>query len=150
MRFLILTVVLAFTASPALGQFRPELPQWAEQGSALDQNRFGLMYDLDWDVPQNDAEGMRWKPILIGAGIGLTLGYVIGWMADGANAVAFPWLADDMELNCLPPTPVAPGSCTATAREKTFRGRITGSLVGTGVGTAIGWLWRPLGGVASD
>ena len=32
------------------------------------------MYDLDWDVPQDDAEGVRWKPILIGTGTGFTLG----------------------------------------------------------------------------
>ena len=61
MRFLILAVALAFTASPALGQFRPEIPQWAEQGNALDQNHFGLMYDLDWDVPQDDTEDVRWS-----------------------------------------------------------------------------------------
>ena len=55
MRFLILAVALAVTASPVLGQFRPELPQWAEQGNVSVQPPLGLMYDLDWDVPQDDT-----------------------------------------------------------------------------------------------
>ena len=91
MRFLILAVAFAFTASPALGQFRPELPQWTEQANASIQTRFGLMYDLDWDVPQNDAEGVRWKPILIGAGIGLTLGFAIGEEKDNPHAPVPLW-----------------------------------------------------------
>ena len=61
---------LAFTASPALGQFRPEIPQWDEQENVSVQSRLGLMYDLDWNVPQNDAEDGSWKPILIAARIG--------------------------------------------------------------------------------
>lgn len=101
MRFLILAVALAVTASPALGQFRQELPQWAEQGNASDQTRLGLMYDLDWDVPQDDTEAGRWKPILIGAGIGLTLGLTLGWLQDAPTA--FPFGGDDLE--CIEPPP---------------------------------------------
>ena len=126
MRFLMLAAAVAVTASPALGQFRQELPQWAEQGNALDQNRFGLMYDLDWDVPQNDAEGVRWKPILIGAGIGLTLGFAIGLQKD---------IPPNTDLECR----MVPGVTGCAPRHKTARGRITGSLVGIGVGAVIGW-----------
>lgn len=54
MRFLMLAAALAFTASPALGQFRSEIPQWAEQGNASDQTRLGLMYDLDWDARRDN------------------------------------------------------------------------------------------------
>ena len=145
MRFLILAVALAVTASPALGQFRRELPQWAEHGNALDQYRFGLMYDLDWDVPQNDAEGVPWKPILIGAGIGLTLGFAIGAEKDNPHAIfgtpeleCIAYVVDGVTDGCIP-------------RHKTARGRSTGSLVGIGGGAAIGWLWSlgpfPLTGI---
>ena len=138
MRLLILAAALAFTASPALGQFRPELPQWAEHGNVSDQNRLGLMYDLGWDVPQNDAEGVRWKPILIGAGIGLTLGLTLGWMDDDPNA--FPFMVDGME--CISFSYSDPnGPCQPRNRDRSYQGRITGSLVGAGVGAALGWLW---------
>ena len=136
MRFLILAVALTVTASPALGQFRPELAQWAKQENALGQNRFGLMYDLDWDVPQNDAEGVRWKPILIGAGIGLTLGFAIGAMKDNPSALWF----GNHETDCR----IDPATLACAPRHKTTQGRITGSLVGIGVGAVIGWR-LPLG-----
>ena len=54
----------------------------AEQGNASDQTRLELMYDFDRDVPENDTEAGRWKPILIGAGIGLTVGFGIGWLTE--------------------------------------------------------------------
>ncbi len=136
MRFLMLAAALAFTASPALGQFRQELPQWAEQGNASAQTRLGLMYDLDWDVPQNDTEGVRWKPILIGAGIGLTLGLTLGWMDDDPSA--FPFMVDGME--CIHFYSDPNGPCQPRDRDKSYQGRITGSLVGAGVGAALGWL----------
>ena len=126
MRFLILAAALAVTASPALGQFRPELPQWAEQGNVSDQTRRGLMYDLDWDVPQNDTERVRWKPILVGAGIGLSLGFAIGLRKD---------IPPNPELECR----MVPGVPGCAPRHKTARGRITGSLVGIGAGAVIGW-----------
>ena len=53
----------------------------AEQGNASDQTRLGLMYDLDWDVPHDNREGVSWKPVLIGAGIGFAAGFGIGWLA---------------------------------------------------------------------
>ena len=147
MRFLILAAALAFTASPALGQFRQELPQWAEQGNVSVQSRLGLMYDLDWHVPQNDAEGVRWKPILIGAGIGLTAGFGIGWVKD--TPIGFPF--GHPELECILPSPGDPdypGPCGE--RDRPYQFRITGSLVGIGAGAALGWVWtlgkRPLEG----
>ena len=135
---------MVFTASPALGQFRQEFPQWAEQGNASAQTRLGLMYDLDWDVPQNDAEDVRWKPILMGAGIGLTLGFAIGAQKDNPHAIA---IFGTPELECRG----VPGVPGCAPRHKTTQGRITGSLVGIGVGAAIGWLWSrgpfPLEGI---
>ena len=134
MRFLILAVALAFTASPALGQFRPEIPQWAEQGNALDQNHFGLMYDLDWDVPQDDTEDVRWKPILIGAGIGFTLGSGIGWLKEGGPYERECITLDVESVDCLP----------VDFWDRPYAITITGSLIGAGVGAVIGWR-LPLG-----
>ena len=100
MRFLTLVAALAFTASPALGQFRQELPQWAEQGNASVHTPFGLMYDLDWDVPQDDTEGVRWKPILIGAGIGLTVGLALSL----SSYPELECIVDDLETGACRPT----------------------------------------------
>ena len=99
MRFLILAVTLAFTASPMLGQVRQEfqLRQRAEQGNASVALRLGPMYDLGWDIPQNDAQAGSWKRILIGAGIGLTLGFAIGWVKDEPHDELFFWAGDDLE-----------------------------------------------------
>ena len=131
MRFLILAAALTVTASPALGQFRPELSQWAEQGNASDQTRLELIYDLDWDVPHNDTEAGGWKPILIGAGIGLTVGFAIGWVNDrGSN---LDCIVSHVDGSCLP----------GDFWDKPLAITITGSLVGAGVGAALGWLiWR--------
>ena len=136
MRFLILAVALAVTASPALGQFRPELPQWAEQGNVLDQNHFGLMYDLDWDVPQDDAEGVRWKPILIGAGIGLTIGAATEWLKEGGLYELGCITLDVESVDCLP----------ADFWNRPYVITITGSLIGA----AVGWLIQRTGEVAPD
>ena len=137
MRVLILAAALTFTASPMLGQFRPELPRWAEQGNALDQNPLGLMYDLDWDVPQNDAAGVRWKPILISAGIGLGLTLALTSSIDEG----LECIVDDRET----------GECRPTAFwDKPTVGQITVSLVGAGVGAAVGWLIRRTGEVTPD
>ena len=133
MRFLILAVALAFTASPALGQFRQELPQWAEQGNALDQNRFGLMYDLDWDVPQNDTEAGSWKPILIGAGIGLTVGFAIGWLGDTVENT-------NTSLECTF-DPSAVGGCRPTEDGSPYEFRIALGLSGLAAGGVIGLFW---------
>ena len=133
MRFLILVVALAFTTSPVLGQVRQELPQWAGQGNVSVHTHLGRMYDLGRDVPQNDAEDGSWKPILIGAGIGLTLGFAIGAVKD--NPHAFPF--GNPELECR----IVPGVPGCAPRRKTSQARITGSLVGIGVGAALGWLW---------
>ena len=131
MRFLILAAALAFTASPALGQFRPELPQWAEQGNASDQTRIGLMYDLDWDVPQNDAEGVRWMPILIGAGIGLTVGFAYGWWIDENRS--------GDELECIASHYAGP--CLPTKDRSPYAFRIAFGLSGLAVGGIIGGVW---------
>ena len=152
MRFLILAIALAFTAPPALGQVRPELLQWTEQRNTSAQTRPGLIYELNWDVPQDDAEARRWKPILIGAGIGLTLGLAI--------SAPWPWVGDD--LVCIvdppPPPPAAPPPAylDTGCRPASFWDRPTGisiaarSLIVAGVGAAIGWVWslgtRPIEG----
>ena len=137
MRLLILAAALAFTASPALGQFRPELPQRAEQGNASPEVRLGLMYDFGWDVPQNDAEAGSWKRILVGAGIGLTAGFGIGWLIEEVRGPE----------DC-PVFHSGGGDCVGFWDEP-YHISITGSLVGAGVGAALGWLW-PFGGVAPD
>ena len=137
MRFLILAAALTVTASPALGQFRPELPQWAEQGNVSDQTPLGLNYDLDWDVPQDDAEGVRWKPILIGAGIGLGLVLALTSSIDPE----LECIVDDFETGACRPTDFW---------DKPTVGMITVSLVGAGVGAAVGWLIRRTGEVAPD
>ena len=139
MRLLILAAALAFTASPALGQFRPELPQWAEQGNVSDQTRLGLNYDRYWDVSQDDAEGVRWKPILIGAGIGLGLVLALTSSIDPE----LECIVDDFET----------GECRPKGFwDKPTVGMITVSLVGAGVGAgvgaAVGWLIRRTGEVA--
>ena len=134
MRLLILAISLAFTASPALGQFRQEFPQWAEQENASDQTRFGLMYDLNWDVPQNDAAGVRWKPILISAGIGLTLGFAIGWGLDEVTGDDLECIVSLTDFNGTDFNGCEPSDIF-------YHDRINGSLVGTGIGAAFGWLW---------
>ncbi len=132
MRLLILAAALAFTASPALGQFRPELPRMGRAGNASDQTRLGLMYDLDWDVPQNDAEGVRWKPILIGAGTGLAVGFAFGWWLDETRT------GDD--LICIVSHSDPNGPCLTKDRSP-YAIRIGLSLHGLALGGLIGWLW---------
>ena len=135
MPFLILAAAVAFTASPVLGQFRPELPQWAEQGNASDQTRLELIYDLDWDVPQDDTEGVSWKPILIGAGIGLSIPLALSFSIHPE----LECIVDDFET----------GECRPKGFwDKLTVGMITVSLVGAGVGAAVGWLIRRTGEVA--
>ena len=141
MRFLILAAALAFTASPALGQVRQEILQRAEQGNVSNQTRLGLTYDLDRDVPQNDTEAGRWKPILIGAGIGLTLGFAVGFIATDPTDVPFGSAA------CLVSSSGLNRPCIS--REGSFQFGFTVSLVGAGAGAALGWLW-PSGEAAPD
>ena len=133
MPFLILAAAVAFTASPVLGQFRQELPQWAEQGNASDQTRLGLMYDLDWVVPQDDAERVRWKPILIGAGTGFALGFAYGWWIDETRT------GDD--LVCITHTSDPTGPCLPTKDRSPYAVRIAFGLSGLAVGGIIGGVW---------
>ena len=131
MRFLILAVALAVTASPALGQFRQELPQWAEHGNASDQTRLGLMYDLDWVVPQDDAERVRWKPILIGAGTGFAAGFAFGWWVDEHSGDTLECIASHYAGPCLP----------TKDRSSPYELRISFGLGGLAAGGVIGWFW---------
>lgn len=138
MRFLMLATALTLTASPALGQARQEFLQRAEQGTASAQTRLGLMYDLDWDVPQDDTEAGSWKPILIGAGIGLTVGFAL--------SAPWPWKADDLE--CIVDD-LETGACRPKGFwDKPTPAMIKVSLVGAGIGAALGWLIRRTGEVA--
>ena len=133
MPFLILAAAVAFTASPVLGQFRPELPRWAEQENALDQTRLGLMYDLDWDVPQDDAEAVRWKPVLIGAGTGLAVGFVFGWWTYETGR-------GGGDLVCIT-HPSTPGVCRNAEDTSPYESRIAYGLQRLALGGLIGWLW---------
>lgn len=130
MRFLMVTAALAFTASPVLGQFRSEIPQWAEQGNASDQTRLGLMYDLDWDVRRDDTEDVRWKPILMGAGIGAALGFAFGWWIDEARGD---------EAVCIRPVSDPNGLCMN--QDSSYDFRIAMSLHGLWTGGLVGWIW---------
>ena len=130
MRFLMLAAALAFSASPALGQFRSEIPRWTEQGNAWDQTRLGLMYDLDWDVRRDDTEDVRWKPILMGAGIGFTLGFGVGWWMDEARGE---------EAVCTRPASDPNGLCINQHSSYDFR--IAMSLHGLWTGGLVGWIW---------
>ena len=79
---LMLAFAWTFTASPVSGQVQQEILHRAERANESIQTRVGSMDDLGRDVPQNDPEDGSWKRILIGAGVGLTVGFVIGWEMD--------------------------------------------------------------------
>ena len=96
------------------------------------------MYHLDWDAMRDDTGARRWTPILVGAGVGLTLGYLIGWMADDPDSL-WPWGADDP--TCIMYVVNGKSVGNGCSSRKTIRFRITGSLVGIGAGAALGWLW---------
>ena len=138
MRVLMLAFAWTVTASPVSGQVQQEILQGAERANVSIQTRVGSMHELGRDVPQNDMEDRSWKRILIGAGVGLTVGFVIGWEKDFPGDQIFSyWTADG--LDC----PLSPddihGPCLGN--DKTVRYRIAGSLAGLGLGAAIGWLW---------
>ena len=137
MRVLMLAFAWTFVASPVSGQVQQEILQRAEPANESIQTRVGSMYDLGRDMPKNDPEDGSWKRILIGAGVGLTVGFVIGWEMDFPGNQILYWFHE--ELLCLPPPDDSHGPCLGT--DKTVRYRIAGSLAGLGVGTALGWLW---------
>ena len=135
MRIPILASALALTVSPVLGQVRQEVTQSAEHGNAPVQLRSGHMVHLEWAARQDDTEAGRWKPILIGAGIGFIVGLGIGWAKDDPDAF---FKADSLE--CLPPAPGDdPGTCGE--RDRPYQFRINGSLLGTAAGAVLGWVW---------
>ena len=137
MRALMLAFVWTCTASPVSAQVQQKILHRAERANESIQTRVGSMYDLGRDVLQNDTEDGSWKRILIGAGVGLTVGFVIGWEMDFPGNQIFYWYGD--EFLCLPPPDDSHGPCLRT--DKTVRYRIAGSLAGLGVGAALGWLW---------
>ncbi len=138
MRVLMLAFAWAITACPVSGQLQQEILQRADGANVSIQTRVGSMYDLGRDVPQNDTEDGSWKRILIGAGVGLTVGFVIGWEKDFPGDQIFSyWTAH--ELQCVHSPDDIHGPCLGT--DKTVRYRIAGSLAGLGLGAAIGWLW---------
>lgn len=103
MRLLMLPAALAITAPPALGQVRPELPEWAREWNAPDRPRPGLAlgYAFGWWVDEtatgtegpcivsasdprgpclnnNDPQPYEFR---IGLGLhGLLIGGVVGWI----------------------------------------------------------------------
>ena len=133
MRFLMLAAALAFTASPALGQVQQEPPQWAKQWNASDRPRLGLTYDLAWDEPQDDTKEVRWKPILVGAGTGLALGYAFGWWIDET--------ATGTEGPCIVSTSDPRGPCLNNNDPHPYQARMVLGLNGLLVGGIVGWIW---------
>ena len=133
---LMLAFAWTFTASPVSGQVRQEILHRAERANESIQTRVGSMYDLGRDVPQNDPEDGSWKRILIGAGVGLTVGFVVGWTQDHPDDGLFGWAGSDM---CRVVSVHNPGVCLT--RDTTPWYTIIWSLAGIGAGAAIGWLW---------
>ena len=132
MRFLMLAAALAFTASPALGQVRTELPQWAKEGNASDHPPLGLTYDLAWDEPQDDTKGARWNPILIGAATGLALGFAFGLHKD---------MHASHDLPCVQSISDPHGPCLNKDHRGPYEARIVFGLTGILAGGVAGWLW---------
>ena len=133
MRHLVLAAALALTASPTLGQVRRELPQWAEQGDASDQPRLTLDYDLDRDAPRHDTKDVRWKPILIGAGTGFTLGFGFGWWIDETSTGS--------SGPCIVSTSDPRGPCLNDNSPSPYEFRIVLGVNGLLVGGIVGWIW---------
>lgn len=131
MRFLMLAAALAITAPPALGQVRPELPEWAREWNAPDRPRPGLTYDLAWDEPRDDRKEVRWKPILVGAGTGLALGYAFGWWVDET--------ATGTEGPCI--QSASGGPCLNINDPHPYEFRIGLGLYGLLMGGVVGWIW---------
>ena len=132
MRYLVLAAALAFTASPALGQVRRELPQWAGQGDAWGQPSFPPNYDLDWDAPQKDTKDVRWKPILVGAATGFTLGFGYGWWLDeNRSGSSGPCIVSSSDPHgpCLNDDP------------SPYEIRMVLGLNGLLMGGIVGWIW---------
>ena len=133
MRFLMLAAALAITAPPALGQVRPELPEWAREWNAPDRPLPGLAYDLAWDEPRDDRKEVRWKPILVGAGTGLALGYAFGWWVDET--------ATGTEGPCIVSTSHPRGPCLNHNDPHPYEFRMVLGLNGLLVGGIVGWIW---------
>ena len=131
MRFLMLAAALAITAPPALGQVRPELPEWAREWNAPDRPRPGLTYDLAWDEPRDDRKEVRWKPILMGAGTGLALGYAFGWWIDET--------ATGGSMLCI--VPASGGPCINDDDWNPYEFRVGLGLHGLLIGGVVGWIW---------
>lgn len=136
MRVLILAFAFTFTAFPVSGQVRQKILQRAERSNISVQNRIGYMYDMGRVVPEIDTKNGSWKRVLMGAGIGLTVGFAVGWTKDFPDDGLFGWGGSDM--HCVTP---AHGSGPCLRRDNTARHRITWSLGGIGAGAALGWLW---------
>ena len=135
MHFPMLAAAWTFTSSPSLGQTRQEVLQRAEQESISIQPRPGLIYGLDRYVPQDDTEAGRWKPILIGAGIGLTVGL----------GIPGPWPRKADNLECVVACPGTGPRLPRAFRDNPTGHAIPGGLAGAGVGAAHGRLWPPAG-----
>ena len=140
MRFRVLAAALTLTASPALGQVQQDFLQLPERVHAPDHSRLELTYDLSWDEMQDETESGRWKPILIGAGIGFTVGLALSalwpWVAEETKCIV-----DDFETGACRPTPFW---------DKPTPYMIRVSMSGAGIGAALGWLIRRTGDVAAD
>ena len=61
------------------------------------------MDDLDRGVTQNDIEDRIQKRILIGSGIGLIVGFEIGWRRDDPDGTLFSWMGQrrDLSQGCI-------------------------------------------------
>ena len=147
MRVLILVFAWIFIAFPVSGQLHQEILRRAEQANVSSRSRIEQMDDLGWGVTQNDTEDGIQKRILIGAGIGLIVGFEIGWRRDDPDGTLFSWMGQrrDLSQGCI--SDFETGGCRK--EEHTARYRIIWSLTGIGAGGALGWLW-PFGGDDDD
>ena len=146
MRVLILAFAWIFIAFPVSGQFHQDILRRAEQANVSIRARIEHMDALGRGVTQNDTgDGIR-KRILIGAGIGLIVGFEIGWRKDDPDGTLFGWIVQRRDgLECI--SDFVTGGCLK--EDHTARYRIIWSLTGIGAGGALGWLW-PFGGDDDD
>lgn len=144
MQVCLLALVGILIALPVSGQIPQEILRGAERANVSIQARIGQMDDLGRGVTQNDTEDVSWKRILIGAGVGLVVGFEIGWRRDNPDGTLFSWIAQRRnELECITHADDLFSGCLK--EDHTARYRVLWSLTGIGAGAALGWFW-PFGG----
>ena len=140
---LMLALAWTFAASPVSGQVRQEILHRAERANVSIQTRVGSMYDLGRDVPQNGPEKRSWKRILIGAGVGLTVGFVIGWEMDFPGNQTFFWFNEELECLLPPDDPQRSLSAHGQDRSVPYRWKPGRNRGGSGNWLALAIRGRP-------